>query len=79
MIRGRAAARAPPMMARRVACRAEPPKFSKIEGDKRVVRGKVFVCQDVRPTFLLHRSSPTCAQHCHVALVFLVSGRMCGM
>ena len=36
---------------RRIACRAEPPKFSKIQGDKRVVRGKVYVCLDVRPPF----------------------------
>ena len=27
--------------------RAEHAKFSKIEGDRRVVRGKVFVCLDV--------------------------------
>ena len=29
-------------------------KFSKIEGDRRVVRGKVFVCQDVRTVAISH-------------------------
>lgn len=33
-------------------------KFSKIEGDRRVVRGKVFVCQDVRTITIPHADRP---------------------
>ena len=35
----------------RLRCHDSKPRFHKIEGDKRVIRGKVFVCLDVRPAF----------------------------
>jgi hypothetical protein len=37
--------------ARQVRRHADRAKFAKLDGDRRVVRGKVFVCQDVRSTF----------------------------
>jgi hypothetical protein len=40
-----------PIFRRNVVAHAQT--FKKIEGDKRIVRGKVFVCKDVRSVLLL--------------------------
>jgi hypothetical protein len=71
LVRARAFARPHVAVARRVRCHADPPKFSKIEGDKRVVRGKVFVCLDVRATFSSAATCPAPPRTCVVLIVRL--------